>query len=49
MKIEYILTEDQMETLCNYFAPDSSPDEIQDYMYCEWLDTLIDNLLIGTY
>lgn len=49
MKLDYILTEDQMETLCKHFAPDSAPDEIADYVYCEWLDTLIDNLIAGTY
>lgn len=49
MQIIYMITEDQMETLRNYFDPEKELDTIQEYEVCEWLDELIDNLVIGTY
>ena len=44
MKLEFILTEDQMETLVKHFAPESTIDEFQEHEWCEMLDMLIDEI-----
>ena len=44
MKLEFILTHDQMETLVKHFALESPIDEFKDYEWCEILDILIDEI-----
>lgn len=41
-QIEFTLTQDQLETLCNHFGV--NPEEQEDFELCELLDKLIDTV-----
>ena len=45
MRLKFILTEDQMQTLVDHFSPDSNIQDIPESIYCEWIDELINNLV----
>lgn len=42
-QIEFTLTSDQIEILCNYFKV--NPEEQEDFELCELLDKAIDSLV----
>ena len=45
MRIDFIVTDDQIETLKREFLPDTMYDcKVDDTLVCEWLDELIDRL-----
>lgn len=41
--IQFTISEDQKETICNHFGKD--PSEMEDYEVCELLDQIIDDLV----
>ena len=42
-QIEFTLTQDQLETLCNHFGVNL--EELEDFELCELLDKLIDSVV----